>query len=1817
MAEKKKVKNLIKFRDSHRNFVRKTIAEAKDLISGGNPIEVRKLKLLRTSLQTKCSELQVLDRDIVELLEDVSKIDSDVSESCELISVIQECMVDLESALTAQESQGKNQQSNSLESAGTAQSHLQAVHTHAKLPKLEPKKFHGNPIEWYPFWESFESAVHKNSNLSGVDKFNYLKSLLTGIAQSVVTGLALTSANYEKAVELLKRRFGNRQVVISSHMEALTKIPKVAFTSEVKRLRSLYDTVESHVRGLESMEISSEMYGCFLTPIIMQKLPEEFRIAISRNLESETWDLKEILSEFHKELQLREQCLVNPKDVRPSNSFQRGESLQSTSALYSESAKNKQFSRVWCSFCNQNHQSSKCNVVTSAESRKQVLRKKGRCYLCLKSGHLSRNCKSPVKCFKCQGAHHVAICDSFEHTVSGPEQVENVPNVSTSLYVDQYKGSVLLQTATAEVVRPDNDSSPLNVRLVFDSCSQRSYVTQAVQETLQLPVFGRDSLLIKAFGESDARLRTCEIVQVGIKTLCDTTVYIQAYVVPVICGPLTQQSTELTQSSYEHLRDLPLADRAGGGVLAVSILVGADYYWSLVEGTLVRGAPWEPVALATKLGFVLSGPTMVMCDNVHANTVNLTATHVLKVESSVINHDDLAAELKKFWDYESFGINDDNATLYDKFVNEVEFVEGRYQVRLPFKEDHDLLPDNFALCKSRLVSLLRRLSVKPDVSRQYNDVIREQLKQGIIEPVDQGTTNGVGKVHYIPHHEVIRVDKETTKLRVVYDASAKAQSTTPSLNDCLYAGPPLSSLIYDILLRFRVHKVAISGDIEKAFLNISVDPRDRDYLRFLWVDGTGSKHPNLQVYRFARVAFGISSSPFLLNATIRHHLTSTDLPEEFVDCVLKSLYVDDFVGGEDSDDLVFEMFKNLKSSFKSGGFNMRKWVSNSTLVQKRIEQHERESPLDVEISTKPVEECKIQEEDQTFSSSQFRAKGNPCSVRCKVLGIGWDTESDMISLNLASPIESNNGCPITKRSILAATSKLYDPLGILSPVIILWKIIFQSVCKSKMGWDDPVETFIHEQWLKLTQDLKMVGVVQLKRHYFHGKSLSELQSVQLHGFADASERAYGAVVYLRVELTDGTVFTELVTSRTRVAPINGDTIPRLELLGALVLARLINSVLTAFEGTLRVDSVFCWSDSQIALWWIWGVNREFKQFVQNRVVEIRGLVKPAHWDYCPSENNPADICSRGSLASKLVANQLWWNGPEFLSKGKDAWPNLPVNPEVIGAEPDTWLQLKKESSSSQKKQHNSTVLANVVADRVTSERKLNLDCIIPLKGFSSLQRLVRVTAYVLRFVSNVKRKNERKELTDEDLKQGEIERARELWIREVQGSVLDDEKFDQVKVSLSLYKDDKGILRCGGRLKNAPIPFNARFPIFLPRSSHFTNLVINECHLKVLHNGVRETLTELRSCFWVVKGRQAVKTVIGKCSVCKKIEGRSYAVPRSPPLPEFRLSDEFAFSRVGVDFAGPMYVKDIFAKGGGMNKVYIALFTCATSRAVHLELVPSLTAESFIKALTRFKGRRGTPTLIVSDNGKTFKDSRVQAYCQRDGTKGRFNVEAAPWWGGFFERLVKSVKLSLKKCLRNARLNYDELSTTLVEVEAVLNSRPLTYVYDEFEEPLTLSHLVIGRRILSIPSKNYSIDVPHTQQALSRRAKFLQSILNHFWNRWRAEYLTQLREQHRCSKRVSSLRKVQVGDVVCIQEKTTPRQLWRLGRVQRLLPGPDGEVRSAVVKVKSGNLPSSEWRRPLQRLYPLEVKLNAEPDNAVPITVVRDEDVPAVVVNPS
>ena len=284
-----------------------------------------------------------------------------------------------------------------------------------------------------------------------------------------------------------------------------------------------------------------------------------------------------------------------------------------------------------------------------------------------------------------------------------------------------------------------------------------------------------------------------------------------------------------------------------------------------------------------------------------------------------------------------------------------------------------------------------------------------------------------------------------------------------------------------------------------------------------------------------------------------------------------------------------------------------------------------------------------------------------------------------------------------------------------------------------------------------------------------------------------------------------------------------------------------------------------------------------------------------------------------------------------------------------------------------------------------------------------------------------------------------------------------------------------------------------------------------------------------------IKG--AVKDVLFKCVICKKMMEKAFSTPPTPPLPTSRVSDDLPFTKVGVDFAGLLYVKNIYQSGGEMYKCYIALFTCASTRAIHLELTPDLSTNSFIRVLKRFIGRRGFPGLIISDNGTTFKDAKVKKFTLERNIEWKFNVPTASWWGVFFEICVKLVKRCLKKVLGNAKLSYEELESVLIETEGVLNSRPLTYVYEELsEDPLTPSHLVIGRRLLDKPTVS-----TESLRTMARRERYLQSLLTHFKNRWRTEYLTGIREYQKL-KVAEPKRAIQVGDIVHIHADKTPRQ---------------------------------------------------------------------------
>ena len=349
-----------------------------------------------------------------------------------------------------------------------------------------------------------------------------------------------------------------------------------------------------------------------------------------------------------------------------------------------------------------------------------------------------------------------------------------------------------------------------------------------------------------------------------------------------------------------------------------------------------------------------------------------------------------------------------------------------------------------------------------------------------------------------------------------------------------------------------------------------------------------------------------------------------------------------------------------------------------------------------------------------------------------------------------------------------------------------------------------------------------------------------------------------------------------------------------------------------------------------------------------------------------------------------------------------------------------------------------------------------------------------------------------------------------------------------------------------------------------------------------------------------------MRKIIFHCVLCKRLQGTTYTSPKQSDLPTLRVTETAAFTHVGVDYAGPLYLKPSQLLPEGNTKSYICLFTCTSSRALHLELAPNLSTESFIRCLRRFVARRGIPCSITSDNAKTFKladkelqklfaDQRVQQFTSEKRIKWNFILEKAPWWGGFYERMVQLVKRCLRKTLGNARLDYEELMTVLTEVEGTLNSRPLTHVEPDIsEQPLTPSHLITGRRLATLPhpSEMQEDDDP---TALQRRQRYLNLLLEHFWKRWIAEYLINLRDFHSHRRKTSRSKLVEVGDVVVIHDDNLSRSKWKTGVVEELIQGEDGEVRGVKVRTLTNKGATTYLRRPVQRIYPLEITQEKEP----------------------
>ena len=1262
---------------------------------------------------------------------------------------------------------------------------------------------------------------------------------------------------------------------------------------------------------------------------------------------------------------------------------------------------------------------------------------------------------------------------------------------------------------------------------------------------------------MKTFGSRESEIEMRKVYTIPLVSLNGgNSINIEAFSVNEI-STIANQHLEEAKNDYSHLKGIQFSDFSRyDDLLEIDILIGANYMWSFQDGDVKRGGQDEPVAIHTALGWVLSGP--IRGKNSDSSSVDSLVSLVIDpcpLPDKALT--EINKSMHKLWDLESLGIRVEDE-VHKSVVNNISFTGERYSVGLPWKMGHGPIPNNYENAYVRLKSQVRKLAKSPQVLEEYDSIIAEQRKTGIIEQVPDITVES--KVSYLPHRAVIRNDAETTKVRIVYDASCCDRKTWSSLNDCLHVGPPLTPLMFDMLIRFREQPIVLVGDIEKAFLNIEIGPSDRDCLRFLWLKDIDSENPEVVVYRFNRVVFGVNPSPFLLNTVLQFHINRyKEIDPKFVECMSKGFFVDDLVTTHKNVGEAYSMFEKARERMMEGGFKLRKWKTNNQSLAYSI----------------ALKEGVVQTENKV--EGQLGKNSNEVNSKTKVLGLSWDKDQDTLEFDLHKIVEGTT--VVTKRSILSTMAAVYDPLGLISPISVAAKVLFQDLCLEKLNWDDPLPQDKLQRWEEWLKGLKSTKVITAPRFMLQGLE-GQIIKTSLHAFSDASKKAYCAAIYLVCETTNG-VYSRLLCSKVRLAPLKSLTIPRLELMAARILVTLMETAQKALSSDTEIDEIKYWTDSITVLYWI--LNKgEWKTFVQHRVNEIVALTRKEDWGHVAGLVNPADIGSRGVSPSQLVNSNLWWEGPDWLRECKDNWPQKFPLTESIEVEEE----MKK------------TI---VVATTSIVQSVNTIGQVINIERFSSLGKLLRVSAYVKRFISNLRRKLKKKEINVETLNAEDIKGAETEWIRDAQATLIRQPDYDKYKSQLGVVSNG-GILVCEGRMEFSDLSETAKRPILLPKNHKVSELVIRDCHDRVHHCKERATLAELRTRFWITKGRQYVKRVINSCLICRKFEGKSYNVPPIAPLPDFRVTESPPFSRIGVDFAGPLFCKE---SKGKTTKVYIVLYTCCVTRAVHLDLVRSLDAFTFLNSFRRFASQRGTPSLVVSDNAKTFmstakllrqfySNDKVAHFMRSSGISWRFNLPRCPWAGGLFECLVRSVKRCLRKVLGNSRLTFDELYTVLIEIQATLNSHPLTYQY-ETDEVLTPSHLMFGYRLspfsLGIDPAVENSEVNET--LLGKRFLFLRKKLIHFWNRWKSEYLTDLREHHRLINKTSNF--ISEGDLVLVQDEQLKRGQWKVGIIESLIVGKDGQVRGVNLRVSGKGKPQF-CSRPVQKVYPLEISSSKRKD---------------------
>ncbi|XP_063378884.1 uncharacterized protein LOC134665822 isoform X2 [Cydia fagiglandana] len=1384
-----------------------------------------------------------------------------------------------------------------------------------------------------------------------------------------------------------------------------------------------------------------------------------------------------------------------------------------------------------CAMCSApGHKLDNCTKFLELQPLERFAQVKERrlCILCCRPSHSVKHCKSSVTCGICKRRHHTLL-----HFDKGKELEPTAPPTQVALAVHNANAPSLFSTAIVMIKNKFNNFVP--IRMLMDNASACNFVTLKCAQKLGIPI-RNNSPTVNGVGLSSTDtfgIVDCEIVPSNGDSSCKFS--FEAFVLPKICHDMPPEP--LNVSSWRHLKDLDLADPSFHKSGPIDMLVNVNLFAAALQSGVVKGNADEPIAVRTVFGWLVMGECPINVNTsrsrCHKGSEGDTQRCYLVSSLSLDNN------IKRFWELESVD-PPKNIVLSKSEMsceNQMETSycrtpEGRMVVPLTYVDPQDKprFSNSREIALKRLLNLERKFKLNPQFRTAYVNFMDDYLSCGHMVEVDPPLSSE-GQFYYIPHHGILRPDSSTTPLRCVFDASAQ-DSSGKSLNDTLLAGPKLQNNIFDLLARFRWHAVVFTGDIKQMYRQFLVDLQDCDYQRILW---RPSPDDPVKDYRLLTVTYGVSCAPYQALWCI------SKLAKEFSSrapqgaaVLARDAYVDDVVSGADSVEDALVLRQQLVEILSSAQLHLRKWTSNSPEF----------------LGSLPGSE---------LYSDQLHNFENVHDLSLKILGLSWLPKEDTFTFKT-----SLNDCRCTKRSILSDIARIFDPLGLLSPVVFFAKYLIQLLWVSGVDWDSEVPIAIAQEWRKFKSQLAEMSSLSIPR-----RIIVSFVSLQLHGYCDASEKGYCAVIYCRVVQNDGSVVVRLCCAKTKVAPLRKCSIPRCELLSAVLLSDLIVSFAEALKDFHTFDDIHAWSDSTVALTWIRSCPSKWKTFVANRVAHIQENVPPENWHHVSGSDNPADCGSRGLLPADLIQNTLWWAGPTWLSNPQESWPQSEI--------------LSDQAASNEQKIYSLFTDSNIsLIDNILSR-------------FSSLQRILRIFAYCFRFMHNLQKSLSK--ITDPNLSSEEITKVLHFLVKHVQERAFASElrclltdksphSLSKPMRKLAPFVDERGMLRVGGRLSKGDLSFDVKHPLLLPRDHRLTTLIIEDYHHRFMHPGLQTLQNLLAQEFWVLSARRAINSVISSCMKCFRARPKVASPPIMGNLPSFRINQIKPFSSAAVDYAGPF--DTCLARGRGLRtfKSYICVFVCTATKAVHLELASELTTEAYLAALRRFISRRGRCSRLISDQGRNFigASNMLQEFMAKASRAEQinfvFNPPGSPHFSGLAEAGVKSVKTHLARVVSSQRLTFEEFYTILTQIEAMLNSRPLSPVSSDPNDlsVLTPGHFLTLEPLTILPESN----MVDAKLGPLQRWKLLQKIHQDFWRKWHLEYLHTLQQRH---KWFDGQKNIVVGTLVLIVNEQCSPMKWKIGRVVQLHPGSDGICRVVTVRTESGEL-----KRPIVKLCPLPLQ---------------------------